>query len=247
MSFSFLLMISRRPRNSRSFENVADCVKRSRASSISLRSVWRSFSSEWMRASSSELRASASFTRRSSRPKPSASTATPDASVASVAELDLVGRGRNLLAQHRAPAPAPQTRRLDDLGTQRLAGAVLSGSSSAGILSSPPCPALPPSRGSAADRRPTTGCADRPCRWSATTARRDSGLQRRERRLRLGIELLALERRRRRGSGQLLLGRVAGRSPSPPISAALLVVVALLTMTSSSSSASTMSESASSS
>ncbi len=66
MSFSFLLMISRRPRNSRSLEKVADWVNRSRASSISLRSVCRSFSSEWIRASSSMLRASASRARPSS-------------------------------------------------------------------------------------------------------------------------------------------------------------------------------------
>ena len=85
-------MISRRPRNSRSLEKVADCVKRSRASSISLRNVWRSFSSEWMRASSSELRASASFTRRSST-NPSASTATPDASVASAPNSISSGAG----------------------------------------------------------------------------------------------------------------------------------------------------------
>ena len=102
-------MISRRPRNSRSFENVADCVKRSRASSISLRSVWRSFSSEWMRASSSELRASASFTRalvhEAFRQHHRARRVGLH-----VAELDLVGRGRDLHppardgARHRAPA-----------------------------------------------------------------------------------------------------------------------------------------------
>ena len=94
-------MISRSPRNSRSFENVADCVKRSRASSISLRSVCRSFSSEWMRAASSELRASASLSRPSSTgsaAKLSCNTAPP-VSVAEIAELDLVGSGRRLVQQ----------------------------------------------------------------------------------------------------------------------------------------------------
>ena len=125
MSFSFLLMISRSPRNSRSLEKVADCVKRSRASSISLRSVWRSFSSEWMRASSSELRASASFTRRRRR-----AGRTPSASTAPAGRRSPCRRTRRRRAraapprQHRHRRGHRGRRGSTSLGPQRLAGAI---------------------------------------------------------------------------------------------------------------------------
>ena len=277
MSFSFLLMISRRPRNSRSLEKVADCVNRSRASSISLRSVCRSFSSEWIRASSSALRASASRAA-AVVDRPARAEALGDDPPArlgrDVLEGDLVGRRRHVVLGASA-ACCGERRGEQRVGHDRLRPQRLAGPVDVGIevvaVESPRGTALrrrlARSGGFSQARFGGRSSSDQRFRRSTMSSLgerrlRRAGLQRRERGLRLRIELLPLER----GGGHavlrqdLLLRGVSARwrsrrrcrscrdrRPASRPRSSFSSAAALLTMSTSSSSAITMSESASSS